>query len=53
MMVALTVSSVAKPPSFASGFPIVIDVTEDATVGDVKASIAAKYPKVSSRFFTS
>jgi very-long-chain enoyl-CoA reductase len=45
-MVALTISSASKPPAFAPGLPLSIEVPEDATVADVKASIAAKYPKV-------
>ncbi|TFK33464.1 3-oxo-5-alpha-steroid 4-dehydrogenase-domain-containing protein [Crucibulum laeve] len=44
-MVSLTISSASKPPSFAKGFPLTIDVTSDTTVADVKASIAAKFPK--------
>lgn len=46
-MVTLTVSSASKPPAFARGFPLSIEVSDDATVADVKASIATKYPKVS------
>lgn len=47
VMVTLTISSASKPPAFARGFPLLIEAPEDATVADVKASIAAKYPKVS------
>ena len=46
-MVTLTISSASKPPAFARGFPLSVQVPYDATVADVKASIAAKYPKVS------
>lgn len=46
-MVSLTVLSASKPPSFARGFPLTIEVTPEATVADVKASIAAKVPKFS------
>lgn len=45
VMVTLTISSASKPPAFARGFPLLIEAPEDATVADVKASIAAKYPK--------
>ena len=45
-MVSLTILSASKPPSFARGFPLTIEVTPEATVADVKASITAKFPKV-------
>ncbi|KAH7928117.1 hypothetical protein BV22DRAFT_1059711 [Leucogyrophana mollusca] len=48
-MVSVVVSSVGKPPSFARGLPQTVDLPgrqpEDVTVADVKAAIAAKYPK--------
>lgn len=46
-MITLTISSASKPPPFARGFPLSIQVSDDATVADVKTSIAAKFPKVS------
>ena len=45
-MVSLTVSTAAKPPAFARSFPLTIDVQPEATVGQVKAAITAKFPKV-------
>ncbi|KAK0219803.1 3-oxo-5-alpha-steroid 4-dehydrogenase-domain-containing protein [Armillaria fumosa] len=46
-MVSVTVFAVAnKPPPFARKIlPLTIDVSSDATVGDVKAKIAQKIPK--------
>ncbi|KAF9048866.1 3-oxo-5-alpha-steroid 4-dehydrogenase-domain-containing protein [Panaeolus papilionaceus] len=44
-MVSITISSASKPPSFARGFPLTVDVSPNATVADVKAAIAAKFPK--------
>ncbi|TFK73259.1 hypothetical protein BDN72DRAFT_213988 [Pluteus cervinus] len=44
-MVQLTISAAAKLPLFARGFPIQVDVKPGATVADVKASIAAKFPE--------
>jgi len=41
----LTVSTAAKPPAFARSFPLTIDVKPEATVGQVKAAITAKFPK--------
>lgn len=45
-MVQLIVSTVSKPPSFAKGFPLRLDIAQGATVADVKREIAAKFPKV-------
>lgn len=45
-MVSLTISSASKPPPFARGFPLTVDVPDNATIADVKAAIAAKFPKV-------
>jgi very-long-chain enoyl-CoA reductase len=45
-MVSLTISSASKPPPFARGFPLTVDVADNATIADVKAAIAAKFPKV-------
>lgn len=47
-MPQITISSATKPPTFARGFPLTIDVTPDSTVADVKAAIAVKFPKVCS-----
>jgi len=46
-MVSLTISAAAKPPAFAYGFPLTIDVNPEATVGEVKAAITTKFPKFS------
>ena len=45
-MVLLTVSTAAKPPAFARGFPLSIEVQPEATVSEVKAIITTKFPKV-------
>lgn len=45
-MVQVTISAVAKTPSLRGGFPLTVDVAQEATVGDVKAAIYAKFPKV-------
>ena len=47
-MVTITVSAAARPPSLAKGLPITLDVSEEATIKDVKSKIAEKFPKVSS-----
>lgn len=48
-MVSVTISSSRKTP-LASGLPYVVDIpgrtVETATVADVKAAFAQKYPKV-------
>ncbi|PFH45956.1 hypothetical protein AMATHDRAFT_184056 [Amanita thiersii Skay4041] len=44
-MVSLTITSAAKPPSFARALPLTVDVPQDATVATVKRAIAAKFPK--------
>ena len=49
-MVSLTISAAAKPPAFARSFPLTIDVKPDATVGEVKAAITIKFPKVRPNF---
>ena len=50
-MVAITVSAVGKPPSVARGLPFTVEIpgksVNEVTVGDVKSSLAAKFPKVS------
>ena len=45
-MVSITVSS-ARPSSLTKGFPLTLDLPENATVADVKAAVAKKLPKVS------
>ena len=44
-MVSLTVSA-AKPPAFAQGFPLTVEVNPNDTVAEVKATITTKFPKV-------
>jgi hypothetical protein len=46
-MVTLTISCVSNHSAVVRGFPLSIEVPDNATVADVKASIAAKKPKVS------
>ena len=43
-MVQLTIS--AAPKYTARGLPLTIDVTPEATVGDVKTAVAANFSKV-------
>jgi len=43
-MVQLTIS--AAPKYTARGLPLTIDVTPEATVGDVRAAVAANFSKV-------
>ena len=43
-MVVLTIST--APKYSARGLPLTIDVTPEATVGDVKAAVAANFSKV-------
>ncbi|KAF7977044.1 hypothetical protein HWV62_4812 [Athelia sp. TMB] len=49
-MVSITVSSAGKVPSIARGLPYTVQIPgkayADVTVGDVKAALAAKYPKL-------
>jgi len=54
-MTNLTISAAGKPPSFARGLPFTVEIPAgEATVADVKASIASKFPKASgsSKFHT-
>ncbi|KAF9007482.1 3-oxo-5-alpha-steroid 4-dehydrogenase-domain-containing protein [Cyathus striatus] len=44
-MPSLTISAASKPPSFARGFPLSLDLKPDATIGEVKNAVAAKFPK--------
>ncbi|KDR78648.1 hypothetical protein GALMADRAFT_223906 [Galerina marginata CBS 339.88] len=44
-MVQLTVSAASKPPPFARGLPLTLDIPSGATVVEVKRAIVAKYPK--------
>lgn len=50
-MVAITISAAGKPPSVARGLPFTVEITgksiKEVTVGDVKSSLADKFPKVS------
>ncbi|KAJ3520370.1 hypothetical protein NMY22_g12787 [Coprinellus aureogranulatus] len=46
-MVAITISSASKPPSFARDLPISVDVNTETTVGELKKQIARKFPKFS------
>ncbi|KAF8903689.1 3-oxo-5-alpha-steroid 4-dehydrogenase-domain-containing protein [Gymnopilus junonius] len=47
-MVQLTISTASKPPAFARGLPVTIDIATDATVGEVKRAVQGKFPKFSS-----
>ncbi|KAL1741907.1 3-oxo-5-alpha-steroid 4-dehydrogenase-domain-containing protein [Schizophyllum fasciatum] len=44
-MVSVTVHATGRPPAFARGFPITVEVPADGKVADIKAAIQAKYPK--------
>ncbi|EGN99306.1 hypothetical protein SERLA73DRAFT_168792 [Serpula lacrymans var. lacrymans S7.3] len=48
-MVSIKISAAGKPVSLARGLPYAVDLpgkqAEDATIGDVKVALAAKYPK--------
>ncbi|KAL1707966.1 3-oxo-5-alpha-steroid 4-dehydrogenase-domain-containing protein [Schizophyllum commune] len=44
-MVSVTVNVVGRPPAFARGFPITVEVPNDGKVADIKAAIHAKFPK--------
>lgn len=50
-MVAIIVSATGKPPSVARGLPFTVEISgksiAEVTVGDVKSSLADKFPKVS------
>lgn len=45
-MVSVKVSPAGKPLPLARGLPVTVEVKDNATVSDVKAAIAAKFPKV-------
>lgn len=49
-MVSVTVSAAGHPPSFARGLPFTAEIAgkdvQSATIADVKAAVAAKFPKV-------
>jgi very-long-chain enoyl-CoA reductase len=45
-MISVKISSAGKPLSLARGLPITVEVNDDAKVSDIKAAIAAKFPKV-------
>ncbi|KAF8193432.1 3-oxo-5-alpha-steroid 4-dehydrogenase-domain-containing protein [Pholiota molesta] len=44
-MVQVTIAAASKIPSARGAFPLTIDVASDATVGNVRAAIVAKFPK--------
>ncbi|KAG5638546.1 hypothetical protein H0H81_012047 [Sphagnurus paluster] len=44
-MVSVTISAASKPPPFARGLPVTLECDANATVEDLKALIAAKFPK--------
>ncbi|KAL1668368.1 3-oxo-5-alpha-steroid 4-dehydrogenase-domain-containing protein [Schizophyllum commune] len=44
-MVSVTVNVAGRPPAFARGFPITVEVPNDGKVADIKAAIHAKFPK--------
>jgi very-long-chain enoyl-CoA reductase len=52
-MVSVTVSAAGSLPSFARGLPFTVEIAgkevQNTTIGDVKAAIAAKFPKVRPR----
>ena len=45
-MVSVKISPAGKPLSLARGLPITVEVKNDAKVSDLKAAVAAKFPKV-------
>lgn len=45
-MVSVKISPVGKLGSLARGLPVTVEVKADAKVSDVKAAIAAKFPRV-------
>jgi hypothetical protein len=45
-MVSVKVSPAGKPLPLARGLPVTVEVKDNATVSDVKAAIAVKFPKV-------
>jgi hypothetical protein len=45
-MISVKISPAGRPLSLARGLPVTVGVKEDAKVLDVKAAIAAKFPKV-------
>ena len=49
IMVSVTVNVTGRPPAFARGFPISVEVPNDGKVADIKAAIHAKFPKVRPR----
>lgn len=56
-MVKITITAAGKPKGLTKKLPLTVDLadktTETATVEDVKKAVAAKFPKVRTRFFTS
>ena len=53
-MVKITVSAAGKPSGLTKKLPLTVDLadktTDTATVEDVKKAVAAKFPKVRTRF---
>jgi len=49
-MVTVTVSAAGKPPAVARGLPFTVEIPgksiDQVTIGDVKSSLAARFPKV-------
>lgn len=48
-MVAVTISAAGRPPNIARGLPYTVEFAqsfEQVTVGDVKAALVTKFPKV-------
>jgi hypothetical protein len=56
-MVSITVSAAGHPPSLARGLPLKAEIPgkdiENATIGDIKSAVAAKFPKVRQRIHVS
>jgi hypothetical protein len=51
-MVTVTISAAGKAPAVAQGLPLTLEIPrksiDEVTVGDVKSSLSAKFPKVRS-----
>ena len=50
-MVSVKISPAGKPEPLARSLPVTVQVKAEAKVSDVKAAIAAKFPKVSRTVF--
>ncbi|TRM64762.1 3-oxo-5-alpha-steroid 4-dehydrogenase-domain-containing protein [Schizophyllum amplum] len=44
-MVSVTINPAGRPPAFARGLPVTVDVPDNGTVADIKAAIRAKFPQ--------